>query len=379
VKRSQALDAVRGIAIILVLIWHYLPGKALLMPQWYIDSTRLFWSGVDLFFVLSGFLIAGILLQNVNSKNYFSTFYIRRAARIVPLFLVIFSGFVLVIYWAPEALKQSSGTPLPLWSYLTFTQNFLYVARERFGDPWMDVTWSLAIEEQFYIALSLLVRNLSKRKLLILAIALIIIAPLLRFYASNYLVAYLLPFHRADSLMFGVLLALAWQSDKAKEFLHKHAGFFRWSCCALFLIVAYLTYRMRGAANVALGDAWVHFWLALFYCNFIVLALTMNGSKFNPFKSKILEWFGLRSYGIYLFHKPIQLLVPFLLTLYLGDILSPWLIIAIYTVVLFVVSEGSYRLLERPIMAWGHRFKYEPVPAANLERNLQEPAVTTPS
>jgi peptidoglycan/LPS O-acetylase OafA/YrhL len=81
----------------------------------------MFWSRVDLFFVLSGFLIGGILLQNVNSKNYFSTFYIRRAARIIPLYTLIVVKLVAVIHWAPAFIVKSMKAPLPLWSYLTFT------------------------------------------------------------------------------------------------------------------------------------------------------------------------------------------------------------------------------------------------------------------
>lgn len=337
----------------------------------------MFWSGVDLFFVLSGFLIAGILLQNVGAKNYFSTFYIRRAARIIPLYVVIVLVLVAVIYLASRLganeLADSVDRHLPLWSYLTFTQNFLYAVRGKFDDPLIDVTWSLAVEEQFYIALSLLVRNLSKKKLLILATTLIIIAPILRFYASNEMVGYVLPLHRADSLMFGVLLALAWQAEKGKEFLYKHAAVLRWSCFFLFLVVAYLTYKQTW-----IGDAWGHFWLALFYCNFIVLALIQNGtSKFNPFNSKILEWFGLRSYGIYLFHKPVQILIPFVLGWFLHQTLSPWIVVLIYTIVLFVVSEVSYRFLEKPIMSWGHRFKYEQALAVDRERKSTDSIIAT--
>jgi peptidoglycan/LPS O-acetylase OafA/YrhL len=355
VKRFQALDSVRGIAIILVLIWHYLP-RTNAAPDWLLNSTVMFWSGVDLFFVLSGFLIGGILLQNVNAKNYYSTFYIRRAARIIPLYLLIFFILVIVINWAPTFIEKTSRSHLPLWSYLTFTQNFLYAIKERFNDPWLDVTWSLAVEEQFYIALSLLARNLSKKKLAFFAAGLFLLAPILRFYAPNSMVAYVLPFHRADSLMLGVLLALVWQWDKGKEFLYKHANAFRGTCLLLFAIVAYLTYR-----HVWIGDPWGHLWLALFYCNFIVLALVKShqAKRFDPFNNKVLEWFGLRSYGIYLFHKPVQILIPLLIARYLTDSLSLRIVIPIYTVILFIVSELSYRLLEKPIMVWGHRFKYD--------------------
>lgn len=129
-KRSKALDSVRGIAIMLVLIWHYLP-RDFTTPNLLLTSTRLFWSGVDLFFVLSGFLIGGVLLQNSNSRKYFSTFYIRRAARIIPLYMLVFVALVMIINLRPTSLDESIKWHLPLWSYLTFTQNFLYAARQR--------------------------------------------------------------------------------------------------------------------------------------------------------------------------------------------------------------------------------------------------------
>jgi len=355
VKRSQALDAARGIAIILVLIWHYLPRDGA-TPGFILSSTRLFWSGVDLFFVLSGFLIGGILLQNARSRNYFSAFYVRRAARILPLYLLVFCAFAVLIHLGPEFLAKSYKRHLPLWSYLTFTQNFLYAARQGLNDPLVDVTWSLAIEEQFYIFLSLLIRILNRKKLLIVTIALIILAPILRFYAPNFLIGYLLPFHRADSLMLGVLLALVWQWDGGKEFLYKHVRLFRWSFVLLFLVAAYLTYR-----EAWIGDAGVHLGLAFFYCNFILLALLRNGneSRFSVLPNKVLEWFGLRSYGIYLLHKPVQILIPFLLAWFLEDSLSAWPLVVILLIVLFVAAELSYRVIEKPIMTLGHHFKYE--------------------
>jgi peptidoglycan/LPS O-acetylase OafA/YrhL len=200
-----------------------------------------------------------------------------------------------------------------------------------------------------------MVWKLDKKKLSILTIALIILAPVLRFYAPNNMVAYLFPLHRADSLMLGVLLALVWQWDRGREFLYKYVKMFRWSFVLFFAGAAYMTYR-----RVWIGDAFGHFWLALFYGNFIVLALTLDeGKRFNVLKSRILEWFGLRSYGIYLLHKPVQILVPLVLPGIRLEDLSPWIIMTISMLVLGLISELSYRVIEKPIMALGHRFKYD--------------------
>jgi peptidoglycan/LPS O-acetylase OafA/YrhL len=106
---------------------------------------------------------------------------------------------------------------------------------------------------------------------------------------------------------------------------------------------------------------YTHLGLALFFGNVVVLAL-IPGEKegrFNVLKNRVLEWFGLRSYGIYLLHKPVQILIPFLLAWFLHDKLPPWTMVAILLIVLFGISELSYRIIEKPIMSLGHYFKYE--------------------
>ena len=151
-KRTRALDVLRGIAILMVLIHHYSPDSV--MPGRFVRFTETFWSGVDLFFVLSGFLIATILLENVNATNYFKVFYIRRSARILPLYWLLLFVVGLLTYAQPTFFDAKVDNHLPLWSYMVFIQNFLYPKRGYWNDPWLDVTWSLALEEQFYIFLS---------------------------------------------------------------------------------------------------------------------------------------------------------------------------------------------------------------------------------
>jgi peptidoglycan/LPS O-acetylase OafA/YrhL len=124
--RVPALDGLRGIAILLVLLWH---GVFQIQPQ-STSTARLLslgslsWSGVDLFFVLSGFLIGGILLDEKDSPRYFKTFYVRRAYRILPLYgLLLSAQFLTRSSFLPRWIAQFSSDPVPLWSYLSFTQN----------------------------------------------------------------------------------------------------------------------------------------------------------------------------------------------------------------------------------------------------------------
>ena len=123
-------------------------------------------SGVDLFFVISGFLITGILVEKRGSAHFFRTFYVRRALRILPLyFLLLLSYVVCAGLWnesSPTWMHQFAH-PLPWWSYLTLTQNIAMAMRGDFGPLWLSVTWSLAVEEQFYWVMPVLVAVLSPR------------------------------------------------------------------------------------------------------------------------------------------------------------------------------------------------------------------------
>lgn len=343
-KRLPALDVLRGIAILMVLIHHYVP-ESMTIP--------LLWSGVDMFFVLSGFLISGILLDNVGAANYFSAFYLRRAARILPLYWIVLLIFGALLVINPELLGASFQRHLPFWSYITFTQNFAYSFRGFWRDPWLDVTWSLALEEQFYVFLSIAVRFLKAKWLAALSIGLIVLAPILRFY-SEPLAGYILPLHRADSLMLGVLIAILWRSQAGKEFLIRNHKIFLYALLPFFIGVAYFAFIGSG-----FGEPMVHFVLAFFYADLLLLAILRPADKKNfLFDNKILEWLGLRSYGIYLLHKPFRLMfIPLLRQFSIS--LEPWVNMAAVTIVLFAVAEISYRLLEKPIMDLGHRIKYK--------------------
>jgi peptidoglycan/LPS O-acetylase OafA/YrhL len=354
-KRLPALDALRGIAILIVLVHHYVPEQF---------KPPLFWSGVDLFFVLSGFLITDILLKNVNAENYYLTFYIRRAARILPLYWLLLLAFFLVMKLEPEMLGSSFSKHLPFWSYITFTQNFLYSARNFWRDPWLDVTWSLALEEQFYIFLSISVRNLNKKYLAGLSIFLILLAPVLRFFTDSPLVSYQLPFHRADSLMLGVVIAILWQSHSAQTFIHAHKKYFLWSLPVFFAGIAYL-FKVKAGIGLPIP----HLFLAFFYADLLLLALVNSPQAPGLFfGNKLIGWLGIRSYGIYLLHKPIRLVFVTLLSGF-SISLDPVASTLIVCVLLFALAEISYRLVEKPIMNWGHHFKYRKalLPEPSLE------------
>jgi peptidoglycan/LPS O-acetylase OafA/YrhL len=212
-ERVGELDGLRALAILLVVAWHYLgigdPGS---IPARIFMVGR---SGVDLFFVLSGYLITGILLANVNSPRYFSTFYSRRCFRILPIY-----GLMLVIYLIGRQLGGSApilfSGPLPWWSYAIGLQNIWMAIEQDYGAAWLAGTWSLAIEEQFYLIFPLVVYFAPPRMLPRLLIALLVLCPIGRMIAAGLgdrFGYYVLMPLRADILAIGALIAWLEFSD----------------------------------------------------------------------------------------------------------------------------------------------------------------------
>src|SRR5262245_30496387 len=176
-----ALDGLRGLAILLVLLVHtYYPAGGIARHQSTLDRACLHvcglgWCGVDLFFALSGFLITGILLQAKGGEDALRNFYLRRALRIFPLYYLVVLARLFI-------LPGRAFDPWESTSYLLYFSNFwrsAHLAVTPF-DNFVGPTWSLAVEEQFYLLWPLLVFLLSRRSLLILCVVLLGAAPLAR-------------------------------------------------------------------------------------------------------------------------------------------------------------------------------------------------------
>ncbi len=152
-ERFPALDGLRGFAAMMVFLTHFGPSPTdhgvsrWLMPLAWVDGLG--WAGVDLFFVLSGFLITGILSEHRTSRNYFGTFYAHRALRIFPLYFLLL-GIILVAL--PRCFPGYYGpftAPGYAWPYWVFAANLPWVGM--LYSRVLSVTWTLSVEEQFYI------------------------------------------------------------------------------------------------------------------------------------------------------------------------------------------------------------------------------------
>jgi peptidoglycan/LPS O-acetylase OafA/YrhL len=291
-KKIPQLDAVRGLAVLLVLL-HNTDRYPSLHLQWISGNG---WMGVDLFFVLSGFLITRILLDTKQSERFFRNFYARRCLRIWPLYYsVLLFMFVIVPILRPsEAHAVFDTRSSPWWAYPFFLQNFLVPIPSMATGP-LGVTWSLAVEEQFYLLWPLVVRFCNESQLRKIAIAAICFSPPLRFYlALHHVDIYSNPFCRWDGLMAGALLALVLRSVRVLP--------------SKFMMRAWITFLVSAPLALIIGafDArWIVFSLtALASVSFMYLALFSTQRWLQAvLTNRFLIYTGMISYGIYLLQK----------------------------------------------------------------------------
>ena len=215
--------------------------------------SELGWSGVDLFFVLSGFLIGGILVDNRESQHYFSVFYARRAFRILPIYIAITGGYGAVWAFGGSSrmlVQHLFDPPMPWYSYATFTQN-LWLGKHEYWRVFNNPTWSLAVEEQFYITLPFVVRFVPRKHLFKIVSFIGILAALLRpilmsLGVVNGTQSYTWTLFRADALMIGVLCALVLRNKQWCAFLNRRIWILY---TALVSLVGLLTVMPRSIAH----------------------------------------------------------------------------------------------------------------------------------
>jgi peptidoglycan/LPS O-acetylase OafA/YrhL len=372
--RIPALDGLRGMAILLVLIYHYFVIVVGVEGDTFISHVArrlsLSWSGVDLFFVLSGFLIGGILIDNKESINYFKVFYIRRTCRIFPLyfswialFLVLTTVFAGFSFSPP--IRDVFSNPLPIWSYLTFTQNIVMSLKGIWGPHWFAITWSLAIEEQFYLLLPLIIRFAPRNRLPYVLMFGILAAPIIRVALYNFhpnfaLSTYVLMPCRTDSLLLGVLGA----------YLVRHDFVMRSLKANILSLYGVLLLLVAGVAILTLTPAWVgsmgasylgYSWLALTYMLFLLISIIERRGIVTAISTnKLLRKLGNVSYGVYLFHQPANRLCHGIILKQppqLGT-MSGVLTTLLALLVTLIVAYLSYTFFEKKFLRIGHSFRY---------------------
>jgi peptidoglycan/LPS O-acetylase OafA/YrhL len=366
VHRVPELDGLRGLAVGAVLLWHFT--GALLSPSlgwWTIPVYHvsiLGRTGVDLFFVLSGFLITSIILGRRQSPAKFVRhFYLRRAFRICPPYILL-----VVIFWAVVSTGTSNpafSAATPVWRHLTFTQNLWMVENGSWGPGAISVTWSVSIEEQFYLVFPLLVLVASSRALPSLLVAIAACSIAFRAYqwfgVSSNFGMYVHTLSRLDGLAAGALLAWAWSDPSVSSTLLQHrARIIAWTkrLGYLFPILA-----ISIAWNLPLTmAAWGHTYLTLFYTMVLASVLCSLGQPSCIWlRRPTLIWLGAVSYTVYLFH-PLVLSLVFMLVGRPEQVATQLdaLLALVALALTFAYSALSLLLLERPLLSWGRRWSY---------------------
>lgn len=364
--RIPELDGLRGIAVGIVLLWHFV--GALMDPSlgsWtkaVYNTTILGRTGVDLFFVLSGFLITGIILDKSQAPSQFlKHFYIRRVLRIVPSYALLILVFWLAIVVGVDNYAFNSETPW--WRHATFTQNLWMAEHDRWGPGAVSVTWSVAIEEQFYLLFPLMALLVPRRLLPALFVSIALFSCIFR--AAAYLdlksvyTMYVHTLSRLDGLAMGGLIAWLWRQPRFDEWLTIHARAFKRWCIFLCLCIPLLGIGM--ADNLARNMAtWGHTYLTFFYGTTLVVILrSLNTGNVEWLRNRNLGRLGAVSYTVYLFH-PLLLSSVFLLAKRPERLSAPIDVVlsTIALVLTLVWSAVSLRWLEMPLTQAGRRWRY---------------------
>ncbi|MEI7910809.1 MAG: acyltransferase [Verrucomicrobiota bacterium] len=358
-RHFTALDGFRGVAVLLVMLSHFIKTGEVIGDQqpWHL-LLRGGFVGVDMFFVLSGFLITGILLDSPKcGARYFKTFYLRRFLRIFPLYY----GVLLLAFVS----FRHAGGDSPWW-FVLFASNL----GDAYYGRWLDVTdgvslahfWSLAVEEQFYLIWPLLVYLLQPRTLVKVSLALLVIAPLsgvMFFLANNGLGSYVFTLNRFHTLGMGALLAVAL----------RHPTYWK-ACQAWALPISVVTgllttVGLMYAPRSGFCSAAPALWAPYLWGSVLVLSLRPAGLLPRCLSSRFLVFIGKISFGLYVYHSFFESWAR-------QHIYEAWLVpalagergaaLALFLPIAYGLSialaDLSWRWFEKPILGLNRKFQY---------------------
>jgi peptidoglycan/LPS O-acetylase OafA/YrhL len=352
-----ALDSIRGVAVLCVMVYHFNNGPSDVGAVGNVLSKlfRLGGSGVDLFFVLSGFLITGILFDAKQEPYYFRNFYIRRTLRIFPLYYGVLAVCFLILpcfnVVVDQDALQNQGW---LWLYGT---NLIQAWNDSYLFGGFDHFWSLAVEEHFYLLWPLIIYACNRKTAMWVCLACAVAALGCRvgllMGGSNAVGAYVLTPCRMDALAVGGFIALAVRTPE---------GTTRWvrfaviSLAASMLLLAYLLVvkidlNKMDAITLSLRSTLsACFFGAILFFAVHASPASMLGRCWNI---GFLRFFGKYSYGLYVFHHPMIPLFdyffsPYVLAEKLHSALYGRLVYAALAIAVTVVmAMVSYHLYEK--------------------------------
>jgi peptidoglycan/LPS O-acetylase OafA/YrhL len=366
-----ALDGVRGLAILLVLFYHLFWSN----PN---TTSRIFnllnevrgssYVGVNLFFVLSGFLITGVLLDTLHIPHFFKTFYARRALRIFPLYY----GFLILLLLLTQPLHFVwSG-----WQYyfLTYTANIAIWRTQPFILHYFNIDhfWSLQVEEQFYFIWPFLVFRLKRPQtlirvsLLICLVILFIRVFLVASHFSNIYLPYSPTFSCADNLLYGCCLCAALRTSARQRILSLAPRVFAIGVAILFC-AAILHHGLDWENNFfvpTLGFSIIGITCAAL----IAMTLRPASTAQHIFENSTMRFFGKYSYGIYVFHYSVMVISPpirqFVDDRFHSKVLGVIIAAGAVLVATILIALLSYHFYEAPFLKLKRYFSYNRKAAA---------------
>lgn len=351
-----ALDGLRGIAILLVVFLHNFG---------FMNYFFFGWLGVDLFFVLSGFLITDILIRTVGKPGYLRNFYGRRVLRIFPLFyLALIICLLILPRFSSLGLETTYYSENQFWIW-TYLQNWLFIFKEPYGDKILLHTWSLAVEEQFYLVWPLLILIIrSPKHLLFVMLGILAAAGFARYLVwinqvEDLAYSSLYTFTRIDGLCIGSMVALLQQIRPG--FLKKYTSLIVFLMAAVNFGFYFLNHR-SGFTLPYLAFAGYTTFAVLF--GLLVYEAIDSGPNLirRILDNRPLKFFGRISYGLYVWHWPVYLLFFDYFRNRIHDRMagsfrtSEWCSGVIVTGIAIICSMISYRFFEKPFLALKKRF-----------------------
>jgi len=382
-NRIPAIDGVRGFAAAWVFLYHYVPGQnSASFPVHLIWAVnQIDWVGVSLFFVLSGFLISGILWDSFGDKNWWRNFYIRRSLRIFPLYFLALSIAVTIYF----ATGDNRGSLQHLWIYIFYLQDIptLYGWGGHLpATAPLGHLWSLAVEEQFYMLwpISLFVLAGKRYSAMYAIFVLWLLSFCFRLAAYKYLGPQAVYWSggflagRAGELLAGAFLALLVRGDTIENAkIYKHVPWVLYGSLAGIASIVYLDRSallfipLMSTVGLAL--------LSVFFASIIALSLR-PGTIQSFFQSQFLRWVGTISYGVYVY----QLMLREVFDLVTQRIV-PEASKSTHAIVLFVValvgtlmsSALSFYCFEQPFLKLKGRFSAK---SRGLAPNVSEMPIT---
>lgn len=359
-QKLYGLDHLRAFAIVFVLLFHYfiLSGG---QPEWLPEFAKFGWTGVDLFFVLSGFLISSTLFAEMKQRQAisFKQFFLKRFFRIVPAFL-----FTIGLYFCFPFFREKESLP-PLWKFLSFTQNFGLNLKD-YGT--FSHAWSLCVEEHFYLILPLALIFLQYTKVISksywLLIALFLFGIAIRIYSYNqfyipkiedgnpwlywYQYIYYPTYNRLDGLLVGVTIAGIYQfMPTSWNKIAKFGKLFFVLSLALLTCAYFLCYDQTTFSASVFGFPLI----ALGYGCMVVAAISPSCFLYH-WNSKVTIFIATLSYSIYLTHKGVIHMTHQLLADYEIDN-NVMLLICIGTCICFAFL--LHLIIEKPFMKLRNR------------------------